>query len=120
MAKKPDEPKVRYHVEYLDWAKGKKLAAERGHDAETDGLWEFVDQGEITVCRPFGTKTAAVAWALQNAKLDVFNMPRVREQTLTMHTTDDRGRVVQPWLSWDTTGYWEADGVEEIETDLAA
>ena len=119
---KRDEPKTRYHVEYLDWAKGEKLMNARKGDDENPGLWDYVDQGEITVHKPFPTKEAALAWAQENSKLDVFNMPRVREQTLTLHNTDDRGRPVRPLLSWDRTGYWEVDGTElvEIEQDFAA
>ena len=116
---KQDENKTRYHVEYLDWAKGEKLMNTRKEkDDENPGLWDYVDQGEITVHKPFPTKGAAMLWAQANAKLDVFNMPRIREQTLTLRTTDDRGRIVAPWLSWDQTGYWEVDGAELC--DIAA
>lgn len=115
---KQEEPKVHYHVEYLDWRKGKRLMNERKGDDECAGLWDYVEQFEITVHRPFGSKEKAFEWAKKNKKLDVFNMPRIREQTLTLHNTDDRGRLVTPWLSWDQTGYWEVDGSELI--DIAA
>jgi hypothetical protein len=116
--KEPEQ--TRYHVEYLDWAKGEKLMnARKENDDENPGLWDYVDQNEITVLKPFPTKDAALAWAQANCKLDVFNMPRVREQTLTLRTTDDRGRTVRPWLSWEQTGYWETDGTE-IDTECAA
>lgn len=121
MAKKKESDPTRYHVEYLDWAKGRALMVEGckkdGDDPERATLWDYCDQGEITVCHPCASKEAAFAWARENAKLDVFNMPRIREQTLTLHSTDDRGRTVQPTLVWDTTGYWETDG---NEIDLAA
>lgn len=120
MAKKKDETKVRYHVEYLDWAKGEKLMNARKGDDENAGLWDYVDQGEITAHHALPTKDAAFAWAKENAKLDVFNMPRIREQTLTLHNIDDRGQIVAPRLSWDQTGYWEIDGDEIIEVEQAA
>jgi hypothetical protein len=114
-----EEAKTRYHVEYLDLAEGEKLMlARRQEDDGNPGLWDYVDQGEITVHKPFPTKPAAFAWAQENHALDAYNMPRIREQTLVLHTTDDRGRVVKPWLSWDQTGYWEVDGAELI--DIAA
>ena len=117
---KRDETKTRYHVEYLDWAKGEKLMNARKGDDANCGLWDYVDQDEITKHRPFPTKEAAFTWAQKNAELDVFNMPRIREQTLTLHNTDDRGRIVAPCLSWDRTGYWEVDGDDLIEIDVAA
>lgn len=114
-----EQPKTRYHVEYLDWAKGEKLMNARKEKGDDNpGLWDYVDQGEITVHKPFQTKDAAFVWAQANCKLDVFNMPRIREQTLTLRTTDDRGRLVAPWLSWEQTGYWEVDGAEL--NDIAA
>jgi hypothetical protein len=111
MAKKSkDEPEAkRYYVEYLDWAKGHALMVEgckkHGDDPEHATLWDYCDQSEITVLRPFPSKEAALAWTRQNAKLDVFNMPRVREQTLTLYDTDDRSRPISPTLVWDPTGY---------------
>lgn len=120
MTKQHDEAKTRYHVEYLDWAKGEKLMNARKGDDANCGLWDYVDQGEITAYERCDTKAAAMAWAQKNAKLDVFNMPRIREQTLTLHNTDDRGRIVAPRLSWDQTGYWEVDGTELNEIDVAA
>lgn len=116
MAKKPEPEAKRYHVEYLDWAKGEKLMNERKRADDTSpGLWDYVDEGEITVLHACPSKDAAFAWAKDNAKLDVFNMPRVREQTLTVHDTDDRGRRVAPVLVWDTTGMWEDDGTDILE-----
>ncbi len=116
-----EQSKTRYHVEYLDWAKGEKLMNARKEKDDTNpGLWDYVDQGEITEHKPFPTKDAAFAWAQENHKLDVFNMPRIREQTLTLHNTDDRGRIVAPCLSWDRTGYWEVDGAELVEIEKAA
>lgn len=120
MAKTQEQPKVRYHVEYLDWAKGEALMNTRKGDDSGAGLWDYVDQAEITAHHACPTKDAAFTWAKENAKLDVFNMPRIREQTLSMHNTDDRGRIVTPWLSWDQTGYWEVDGDEIVEIDQAA
>ena len=120
MAKRPELEPKRYHVEYLDWEAGKKLAAERGSDAEQESLWDSVDQDEITVYKLFPSKDEAAKWAQDNRKLDVFNMPRIREQTLTLHNTDDRGRRVAPVLVWDKTGYWEVDGDDILEIDEAA
>lgn len=123
MAKKrKDEPEAkRYHVEYLDWAKGHAIMVEGckkdGDDPEYATLWDYCDQGEITVHKSCPSKEAAFAWARENAKLDVFQMPRICEQTLTVHNTDDRGRLVTPMLVWDMTGCWEVDG---DELDLAA
>jgi hypothetical protein len=112
-----DEAKTRYQVEYLDWAKGERLMNKRKGDDDNPGLWDYVDQGEITVYKPFASKDAARTWAQKNTNLDVFNMPRIREETLTLHNTDDRGRLVAPWLSWDRTGYWEVDGGEIVEVE---
>ena len=115
---KQDETKTRYHVEYLDWAKGEKLMNARKEKGDTNpGLWDYVAQCEITTYERFPTKEAAFAWAQEHCKLDVYNMPRIREQTLTLHNTDDRGRIVAPCLSWDRTGYWEVDGAELVEID---
>ena len=109
----PADVKVRYRVEYLDMAKGDELMnARKEKDDDNPGLWDYVDQDEVTVLKPFETKDAAFAWAKLNTELDVFNMPRVREQTLTLRTTDDRGQLVKPWLSWDQTGYWDVDGTD--------
>lgn len=116
-----EQPKTRYHVEYLDWKKGERLMNARKEKGDANpGLWDYVDQDEIMKNKPFPTKEAAFAWAQENSKLDVFNMPRIREQTLTLRTTDDRGRVVAPWLSWDQTGYWEVDGADLVEIEDAA
>ena len=115
MRKSKQEAK-RYHVEYLDWVKGERLMNERKQsDDANPGLWDYVDQDEIIALRACPSKDAAFAWAKDNAKLDVFNMPRVREQTLTVHRTDDRGRLVAPVLVWDTTGLWEDDGTDILE-----
>lgn len=122
MAKKREPEHKRYHVEYLDWVQGEKLMNERAaKDGDTNpGLWDYVDQGEITVQKPFPSKEAAFAWAKANTKLDVWNMPRIREQSLTLHNTDDLGRPVRPILTWDQTGYWEVDGDDILEIDQAA
>lgn len=118
MRKRPKEAK-RYHVEYLDWAKGKAMiedgCAKTGDDPEYASLWDYCDQGEIIVHHRCPTKEAAFAWASKNAKLDVFEMPRVQEQTLVVHDTDDRGRRVAPKLVWETTGLWEYDGTDILE-----
>ena len=121
MVKKREPEPKRYHVEYLDWAKGHAMMVEgckkSGDDPEYATLWDYCDQGEITVCHACPTKEAAFEWARANVKLDVFNMPRVCEQTLVVHDTDDLGRRVAPVLVWEQTGYWETDG---DEIDLAA
>lgn len=118
MRKRQKEAK-RYHVEYLDWAKGKAMMVEgckkSGDDPEYATLWDYCDQSDIIVHHACPTRETAFAWARENAKLDVFNMPRVREQTLTVHDTDDLGRRVAPVLVWDTTGYWEDDGTDILE-----
>lgn len=125
MAKRKQEadPK-RYHVEYLDWDKGRAMMAEgckkSGDDPERASLWDYCDQGEITVCHACPTKEAAFAWAKENAKLDVFNMPRICEQTQVVRRTDDRGRPVRACIVWERTGYWEVDGDDIFEAEAAA
>lgn len=116
MTKKPEPEAKRYHVEYLDWTKGEMLINERKQADDTNpGLWDYVDQEEITVHHACPNKDAAFAWAKENAKLDVFNMPRVREQVLIVHKFDDCGRRVAPVLIWETTGLWEEDGEDILE-----
>jgi hypothetical protein len=104
----------RYFVEYLDHAQGLAAIKAGGGDPENDTMWDYCDQGEITVCKEFPTKSKAVAWAQRNKKLDVFNMPRVEERTLIEAPEDDLHFAVK---SWERTGYWETDGQTEIETD---
>lgn len=101
----------RYFVEYLDYAAGVTLMKAAGGDPDTDGLWDYCDQDEITVRKPFPTKSKAVAWAQRHRKLDVFNMPRIVEETYTHHPEDYRHHSVR---GWEETGYWETDGQTEI------
>jgi hypothetical protein len=103
----------RYFVEYLDLAKGIAAIKSGGGDPEMDTMWDYCDQGEITVRRPFPTKSKAVAWAQRNKKLDVFHMPRIVEETFIEHP-DDTLRVRCWDLYWEQTGYWETDGQTEI------
>ena len=102
----------RYFVEYLDHAAGLKAIRDGGGDVEYDTMWDFCDQGEITIRKEFPTKSKAVAWARRNAKLDVFHMPRIVEETFTERPGDSRHLSVR---SWEQTGYWEVDGQTEIE-----
>jgi hypothetical protein len=103
----------RYFVEYLDLAKGVAAMMDRGGDPDVDTMWDFCEQGEITVRRRFLTKLKAVNWARRNKKLDVFSMPRIVEETFVdRQPNNDRFFPVQ---CWERTGYWEADGKTEIE-----
>jgi len=102
----------RYFVEYLDHAQGIAAIKAGGGDTEYDTMWDFCDQGEITVRKEFPTKSKAVAWAQRNKKLDVFEMPRIIEETYTEQPEDYRHHSVR---GWEQTGYWEADGQTEIE-----
>lgn len=101
----------RYFVEYLDFAQGIAEVKKAGGDLEKDSFWDFCDQDEITVRKQFPTKSKAVAWAQKNKKLDVFNMPRIVEETFTERPGDARHHPVR---SWEQTGYWETDGQTEI------
>lgn len=105
---------TRYSVEYLDAEKGMQLLAVRRGDDEHAGLWDYVDQDEITVQRAFPDKESAIAWAQRNAARDVFNMPRIREMTLTRKPGDKRHN---PVTYWERTGYWEIDGDEVCEVE---
>ena len=108
---KPQIGDWRYFVEYLDYAKGVALMTAGGGDPDQDTLWDFCDQGEITVLKEFPTKSKAVAWAQRNRKLDVFHSPRIEERTFTERPADARCEAVR---SWEQTGYWETDGQTEI------
>lgn len=116
MTARPQIGDWRYFVEYLDHAQGVKAIKDGGGDPENDGMWDFCDQGEITVRRPFPTKSKAAAWAQRNRKLDVFNMPRIVEETLTEARWSDTGeRIPGRAATWEQSGYWETDGQTEIE-----
>jgi hypothetical protein len=104
---------LRYSVEYLDYAQGVALMKAAGADPEKDGMWDCCDQDEITVCKRFPSKWRAVAWAKKNKKLDVFNMPRIVEETYCYMAGDDIHNPSKP--RWTQTGYWEADGRTEID-----
>lgn len=103
----------RYFVEYLDHAQGVAAIKAGGGDPDNDTMWDYCSQDEITVCKDFPTKSRAVAWAQKNKKLDVFNMPRIVEQTYTQAHWDDTGEPGQRY--WEQTGYWETDGQTEID-----
>lgn len=111
---KPEIGDWRYFVEYLDYAKGAAIMRKEGGDPEKDGLWDFVEQDEITERKPFPTKSRAVAWAQKNKKLDVFNMPRIVEETYQQAHWDDTGEPIPGQRYWEQTGYWETDGQTEI------
>lgn len=109
-----DVGELRYFVEYLDFAKGVAAIKAGGGDVENDTMWDFCDQGEITVRKEFTGKWRAVEWARRNKKLDVFHMPRIVEETYTHRPEDYRHVSVR---GWEQTGYWEADGRTPIESD---
>jgi hypothetical protein len=100
---KPEPGDIRYFVEYLDYAQGVAAIKAGGGDVENDTMWDYCDQGEITVRREFVSKWRAVAWAKRNKKLDVFYMPRIVEETYSER--------------WEQTGYWETDCTTEIDPD---
>jgi hypothetical protein len=101
----------RYFVEYLDLAQGVAFMKKGGGDPDNDTMWDFCTQEEITVHKEFPTKSKAVAWAQRNKKLDVFNMPRIEEQTFIERRADETYSAVK---SWERSGYWETDGQTEI------
>jgi len=116
MSKRPEIGDWRYFVEYLDHAQGIAAIKAGGGDPENDTMWDFCDQDEITVRKEFPTKSKAVAWAQRNRKLDVFEMPRVVEETFTERPGDAEHYPVR---SWEQTGYWETDGQTEIYLEAA-
>lgn len=116
MNKRPEIGDWRYFVEYLDLAKGIAAIKDGGGDPDYDGMWDYCDQDEIAVRKEFPTKSKAVAWAQKNRKLDVFNMPRIEEETYTERAGDDDHYPVR---SWEQTGYWELDGQTEIYLEAA-
>jgi hypothetical protein len=116
MTKRPEIGDWRYFVEYLDHAQGIAAIKAGGGDPDNDTMWDFCDQDEITVRKEFPTKSKAVAWAQRNKKLDVFNMPRIVEETFTERAGDDE---YYPVKGWEQTGYWETDGQTEIYLDAA-
>lgn len=106
----------RYFVEYLDHAKGIAAIKAGGGDPDYDTMWDYCGQGEITERKEFPTKSKAVAWAQRNKKLDVFNMPRIIEETYQPALWgEDTHEPVAGQMVWGVTGYWEADGQTEIE-----
>ena len=113
MNKPPQLGDWRYFVEYLDHIKGIAAIKAAGGDPEYDTMWDFCDQGEITVRKEFPTKSKAVAWAQRNKNLDVFHAPRIEEQTFIEHPADMRHFAAQ---SWEQSGYWETDGKTEVST----
>jgi hypothetical protein len=56
------------------------------------------------------------SWAQRNRNLDVFNMPRIEEETYTERAGDASHHPVR---SWEQTGYWETDGQTEIYFEAA-
>jgi hypothetical protein len=109
MTKRPEIGDWRYFVEYLDHAQGLAAIKSGGGDPDNDTMWDFCDQDEITVRKEFTTRPRAMEWARKNKKLDVFNMPRIVEETYTERAGD---AVHHPIKAWEQTGYWEADGTE--------
>lgn len=112
MSARPENGDLRYFVEYLDYAKGVAIMRAAGADPEKDGLWDYCDQSEITVRKEFSAKWRAVEWAKRNRKLDVFNMPRIVEETYE-YRPEDWQHVAA--TCWEQTGYWETDGRTEID-----
>lgn len=102
----------RYFVEYLDHAQGIAAIKAGGGDPENDTMWDYCDQGEITVRKEFATRPRAMEWARRNKKLDVFHMPRVVEETYRQAFWEDTGEVIPNGACWEQTGYWETDGTE--------
>lgn len=117
-ASRPQVGDTRYFAEYLDYAAGKKHMIDGGGDPDYDTMWDYCQQEDITVRKPFPSKEAAVAWAQKNRELDVFNTPRVQEDTFVEIPGDELHLSVS---RWEQTGYWEVDGDEvlEIEADLS-
>lgn len=110
----------RYFATYLSWEIAKKMIRAAGQDPDYASIWDHCDQSDIEVGRKFTTKDAALAWAKANAALDIFNMPRIVEETYAP-ATDDRGRPAG--FAWERTGFWEIDcsgDVTEIEQEWAA
>jgi hypothetical protein len=110
--KRPEPGDLRFFVEYLDHAQGVAAIQAGGGDVDNDTMWDYCDQGEITVRREFVSKWRAVAWAKRNRKLDVFHMPRIVEETYQERDADRKHVGVK---GWEQTGYWETDGRTEIE-----
>jgi hypothetical protein len=111
---RPEIGDIRYYVEYLDHAKGAALMKAAGADPDNDTMWDYCDQGEISVRRPFVSKWRAVEWAKRHKKLDVFHMPRIVEETYQERAADAEHFAAK---GWEQTGYWEANGSTEIEGD---
>jgi hypothetical protein len=105
----------RFFVEYLDRAKGVAAIKEGGGDVDHDTMWDYCSQDEIDTSISCETKEAAIAWAATNSALDVFNMPRIREDTWTERPGDRLHFTVK---GWEGTGYWEADGTTEIDPSI--
>lgn len=101
----------RYFVEYLDFAKGVAIMKAAGANIDNDAMWDYCDQGEITVRKEFPAKWRAVEWAKRHKKMDVFHMPRIVEETYVNHPEDARHLSAR---GWEQTGYWETNGSTEI------
>ena len=108
----PKDGDKRYFAEYLDYAQGCKLMRADGGDPDYDTMWDYCSQDDIDTTKPFPTKEAAMEWANENHKLDVFHMPRIREDTYVVRPADDRHL---PTTGWEQSGYWEMDGETVIE-----
>lgn len=104
---------LRYLVEIIDYAKGAEIVRAAGGDPERDAIFDFCDQDEITTHKAFPAKWRAVQWARRHRKLDAFNMPRIVEQTYQQIAGDSLHYPSPP--GWIQTGYWETDGVTEID-----
>jgi hypothetical protein len=112
MTQKPEVGDLRYFVEYIDYAQGVAAIKAGGGNVENDTMWDYCSQDEITVRKEFTAKFRAVAWARRNKKLDVFNMPRIVEETYQEHPADREHFGVR---GWEQSGCWETDGTTEIE-----
>lgn len=111
MVSPPEIGDCRYFVEYLDYAQGLAIVKAAGGNID-NGLWDYCDQGEITVRKEFPAKWRAVAWAKRHKKDDVFHMPRIVEETYRERPADSEHFAVK---DWEQTGYWETNGSTEID-----
>lgn len=100
---------TRYSVSYLSWELAKKRIVAAGEDPDYASIWDHCEEHDIEVYRKFKTRAAAVKWAKANNELDIFSMPRIREETYGP-VSDDLGNP--EGCDWTLTGHWEVDGAE--------
>lgn len=108
----PEIGDTRYFVEYLDYAQGVAAMKAAGANPDNDTIWDYCDQGEITVRKEFPAKWRATEWAKRHKKEDVFHMPRIVEETYQDFPEDNLHIGARCWVQ---TGYWEMNGSTEIE-----